>query len=77
MNTSHIGAFEAKTHLSEILERVRHGRSYVITKRGEPVAELRPVTRTARRLYFGCDKNKVKVHSDFDAPIPGMEQYQR
>ena len=77
MNTNHIGAFEAKTHLSEILERVRQGRSYVITKRGAAVAELRPVTPTARRLSFGCDKNKVRVHADFDAPIPGMEQYQR
>lgn len=77
MTSSHIGAFEAKTHLCEILDRVRQGRSYVITKRGKPVAELRPVARSAHGLSFGCDKNKVKVHADFDAPLPGMEQYQR
>ena len=38
---SEIGAYEAKTHLSEILERVRKGESFVIAKHGQAVAELR------------------------------------
>ena len=38
-----IGAFEAKTHLSRLLEDVRHGETYLITRRGEPVARLAPV----------------------------------
>jgi len=37
-----IGAYEAKTHLSEILERVRKGECFIITKHGQAVAELRP-----------------------------------
>lgn len=42
MKTSSIqvGAFEAKTKLSELLERVGHGASFVITKHEEPVARL-------------------------------------
>ncbi|MBU2823778.1 type II toxin-antitoxin system prevent-host-death family antitoxin, partial [Acidithiobacillus ferrooxidans] len=39
---SEIGAYEAKTHLSEILERVRKGECFTITKHGQAVAELRP-----------------------------------
>ena len=39
-----IGAYEAKTHLSELLERVRKGERFVITRHGQAVAELRPVT---------------------------------
>ncbi len=39
-----IGAFEAKTHLSGLLEKVARGESFVITKRGKPVAALSPVT---------------------------------
>jgi prevent-host-death family protein len=35
-----IGAFEAKTRLGELLERVSHGRSYTITKHDRPVARL-------------------------------------
>ena len=39
---SEISAFEAKTHLPRLLERVRNGERFVITKRGNPVAELIP-----------------------------------
>jgi len=38
-----IGAFEAKTHLSELLDQVSRGESFVITKRGKPMAALSPV----------------------------------
>lgn len=37
-----VGAFEAKTHLSELLEKVRRGDRVVITRRGVPVAVLVP-----------------------------------
>jgi prevent-host-death family protein len=35
-----VGAFEAKTHLSALLERVAAGEEVVITKHGRPVARL-------------------------------------
>ncbi len=38
-----IGAFEAKTHLSRLLEEVEGGEAVIITKNGRPVAELRPI----------------------------------
>lgn len=39
-----VGAFEAKTHLAELLEQVANeGTSITITKRGVPVARLVPV----------------------------------
>ena len=37
-----VGAFEAKTHLSALLEAVAAGEEIVITKRGRPVARLVP-----------------------------------
>ena len=40
---SSIGSFDAKTHLSEYLERVAGGEQFIITRRGKPVAELRPL----------------------------------
>lgn len=40
-----IGAFEAKTHLSKLLSEVKHGKSFTITIRGEPVAELVPAAK--------------------------------
>lgn len=75
MSTKTIGAFEAKTHLSELLEQVRKGQIYRISKRGRPVAELRPVSQPQNRSRFGCDKGKVRVKDDFDDPLPEMEPY--
>lgn len=39
-----IGAYDAKTHLPKLLERVRRGERFVITKHGRPIAELGPVS---------------------------------
>ena len=41
-----VGAFSAKTHFSELLEKVSRGESFVITKRGKPMASLSPITPT-------------------------------
>jgi prevent-host-death family protein len=37
-----VGAFEAKTHLSNLLERVSCGETIVITRHGNPIAKLVP-----------------------------------
>lgn len=37
-----VGAYEAKTHLAKLLERVAKGHSIAITKHGVPVAVLQP-----------------------------------
>ena len=38
-----VGAFEAKTHLAALLDRVEQGEKIMITRRGRPVAQLVPV----------------------------------
>lgn len=75
MKTMEIGAFEAKTHLSELLEKVRRGKTFFITKHGRPMAELRPVSLAGRRPRFGADRNKLTIRADFDAPIPDLKDY--
>ena len=42
-----VGAYEAKTHLSELLEKVEAGEEITITKHGAPVAKLVPVRKEA------------------------------
>ncbi|MFL6466305.1 MAG: type II toxin-antitoxin system Phd/YefM family antitoxin [Bryobacteraceae bacterium] len=39
-----VGAFEAKTHLAELLDRVCEGESITITRHGKPVAQLVPIS---------------------------------
>ena len=38
-----VGSYEAKTHLPKLLEQVRNGEQFTITKHGVPVAMLVPV----------------------------------
>jgi prevent-host-death family protein len=47
MNT--IGAFEAKTHFSQLLCKVARGETFIITKHGAGIAKLTPLaTETIR-----------------------------
>ena len=43
MGTNLVGARELKTRLGTYLRRVRQGQTLVVTDRGQPVAELRPL----------------------------------
>lgn len=38
-----VGAFEAKTHFSALIERAEKGEEITITRRGKPVARIVPV----------------------------------
>ena len=44
-----IGSFSAKTHLSDLLEQVAQGESFLITKRGKPMATLSPVSASRQQ----------------------------
>ena len=64
-----VGIHEAKNHLSSLLETVEAGEKIIITPSGKPVAKLVPLKPRPRRS--GRLKGKIKVHRDFDAPLPG------
>ncbi len=44
-----VGSFDAKTHLPALLERVEHGETIQITRRGVPVAQLVPIVETQKK----------------------------
>jgi len=46
-NRNRVGAYEAKTHFPELLEKVEAGEEITITKHGLPVARLVPVKKEA------------------------------
>ncbi|MDE2761162.1 MAG: type II toxin-antitoxin system prevent-host-death family antitoxin [Gemmatimonadota bacterium] len=51
-----IGAFEAKTHLSTLLDQVAAGETVLITKRGRPTAMLVPADWADRRAAVQAAK---------------------
>jgi len=70
-----VGAFEAKTHLSQLLDAVEAGERIVITRHGKPVAELSPPAKK-KRARFGCAKGPgFYMAPDFDAPLEDFKDY--
>jgi prevent-host-death family protein len=45
-----VGAFEAKTHLADLLDRVARGERITITRHGVPVALLVPIEEKEAKL---------------------------
>lgn len=69
-----VNIHEAKTHLSELLERVKAGEEIVIAKAGKPVARLSPFsTEQPAPRVPGIDKGKIVIAPDFDEPLPEFE----
>ncbi len=58
-----IGSYEAKTKLPELLRQVKAGKSFTITNRGEPIADLVP-----------SESNKAK---DRVAAVEAMQAFMR
>ena len=56
-----VNTHEAKTHLSRILEEVEHGEIYILSRRGKPIAELRPIPERKR-----TDPDPVLSHISID-----------
>jgi prevent-host-death family protein len=48
--------YEAKAKLSEILRKVERGRVVRISRRGEPIAEIRPIRRAPVSLEERIDE---------------------
>lgn len=72
-----VGAFEAKTHLSELLAAVEAGERIVITRRGRAVAELRPVAdaraEARRRALDAASRLKTELTRAGTRPFTAAE----
>jgi prevent-host-death family protein len=70
MSTRAVGAFEAKTKFSELLERVSRGEEITITRHDKPIARLVPFARSSRaqiREAF-CQLQDIKGRSRLNPP---------
>lgn len=62
--------YEAKTHLSRLLRRVRAGEEIIIAEAGRPIARLVPIEPPRGPRVLGGDEELVRIADDFDAPLP-------
>lgn len=58
---------EAKTRLSQLVERAERGEEIVITRNGKPAVRLAPVVATASLASVrGAWRGRVHIAEDFD-----------
>lgn len=65
-----INLYEAKTHLSKLIDRAARGEDIVIARGGRPVARLTRLEEPAPRIRFGTLRGEIRYTDDFDAPLP-------
>lgn len=76
MSKREVGIFETKTHLSKLIQEVERGERFIITRRGQAVAELRPLQAEKRPLERGCAANPgYRMSPDFDEPLEALGDY--
>jgi prevent-host-death family protein len=61
-----VNVYEAKTHLSQLLERAAAGEEIVIARAGRPIARLVALAESPVRRVPGGWRGKVTVAADFD-----------
>jgi antitoxin (DNA-binding transcriptional repressor) of toxin-antitoxin stability system len=57
---------EAKTHLSQLVERALEGEEIVLTRRGKPAVRLVPERVGGFASLIGVWKGRVHIAEDFD-----------
>jgi prevent-host-death family protein len=65
-----VNLYEAKTNLSQLVERAARGEEIVIAKAGRPLARLVPLARRTSPRPLGLLAGEVEVGADFDDPLP-------
>ncbi|HXG85068.1 MAG TPA: type II toxin-antitoxin system prevent-host-death family antitoxin [Pyrinomonadaceae bacterium] len=62
-----VSVYEAKTKLSEMINRALAGEEIVITRSGEATVKLTPVPKTSR--WVGMDEGRGSVPDSFFEPL--------
>jgi prevent-host-death family protein len=65
-----INIHEAKTQFSKLVESVSQGEEIIIAKAGKPAAKLVPIQKKPPIRKPGSMKGKIRIASDFNAPLP-------
>ncbi len=64
-----VNIYDAKTHLSSLLERAAAGEEIVVARAGKPVARIVALAETTSREP-GALRGQLVISSDFDDDLP-------
>jgi prevent-host-death family protein len=66
-----VSVYEAKSKLSQMINRALEGEEVVITRNGEDTVRLTPVPKKGD--WIGMYEGQIKIHDDFDDPLEKFE----
>ena len=64
-----VNIYDAKTRLSQLVDKAAAGEDVVVSRNGKPLVRITRLEGSKRRIKFGVLKGRIKVASDFDAPM--------
>jgi prevent-host-death family protein len=70
MTTETVNIYEAKTRLSQLVDKAASGEDVVVSRNGKPLVRITRLEPPRSRIRFGILKGKIRIARDFDAPLP-------
>jgi prevent-host-death family protein len=65
-----VNIYDAKTRLSQLVDRAANGDDVIIARSGRPVARLVAFRLPAAIRKTGRMRGRIRVARNFDAPLP-------
>ena len=65
--------YQAKTHLSRLVEKALKGEDVVISKAGKPLVRLVPYEELPEPVTIGLLENRIIIAEDFNELSPEIE----
>ena len=65
-----VNIYEAKTRLSQLVDKAAAGEDVIVSRNGKPVVRITRLQPEPRRIRFGVLRGKLRIGPDFDAPLP-------
>jgi prevent-host-death family protein len=67
--SSKVSVYDAKTHISRLMDEAMEGEEVIITRSGRPMVKLTPVVFSPAQRKLGTAKGEIRLSDDFDSPL--------
>ncbi len=68
-----VNIYEAKTHLSALVDQAVSGDDVILARNGKPQARITSLVPIKHKIQYGLLKGKLTIPDDFDSPNPDIE----
>lgn len=68
-----VSVYEAKSKLSQMINKALEGEEVIITRNGEETVKLTPVPK--KDSWIGMFDGQIEIHDNFDDPLEEFEYF--